>query len=135
MTPDADVRAASGRSPWFTAVGILLLIALGAAGLVQWRQYQLLNQSQQFRNDYLQVSLHQLQVEGRMITRWFLQVDMQPEVGPEAYDQGAEILRAFFHKCLADFQDPALDSLGKQIITCCLEGGTLEDYEKLIPAG
>jgi hypothetical protein len=79
-------------------------------------------------------TLHQLQVEGRMITRWFLQVDTQPEVGPEAYDQGAQILQAFFHKCLADFQDPDLDPLGQQIIACCLEGGKLEDYEKLIPA-
>jgi hypothetical protein len=79
-------------------------------------------------------TLHQLQVEGRMIARWFLQVDTQPEVGPEAYDQGAEILRAFFHKCLADFGDSDLDPLGRQIVNCCLEGGKLEDYEKLIPA-
>ena len=80
-------------------------------------------------------TLHQLQVEGRMIARWFLQVDTQPEVGEAAYDQGAEILRAFFHKCLADFQDPDLDPLGKQIITCCLDGGKLEDFEQFISAG
>jgi hypothetical protein len=80
-------------------------------------------------------TLHQLQVEGRMIARWFLQVDTQPEVGETAYDVGAEILQAFFRKCLADFQDPDLDLLGKEIITCCLEGGKLEDYERLIPAG
>ncbi len=78
-------------------------------------------------------TLQQLQVEGRMIAHWFLQVDTQPEVGEEAYDQGAEILRVFFHKCLADFQDPDLDPLGKQIIACCLDGGKLEDYEQLIP--
>lgn len=79
-------------------------------------------------------TLHQLQVEGRMVARWFLQVDTQPEVGEEAYDQGAKILYAFFKKCLKDFQDPELDPLGKQIITCCLDGGKLEDYEQLIPA-
>ena len=68
-----------------------------------------------------------------MITRWFLQVDTQPEVGEEAYDEGAQILQAFFRNCLADFQDPDLDPLGKQIINCCLDGGKLEDYEQLIP--
>lgn len=79
-------------------------------------------------------TLHQLQVEGRLIARWFLQVDTQPEVGEAAYDQGAEILYAFFRKCLADFNDPDLDPLGKMIIDCCLDQGTIEDYEKLIPA-
>ncbi len=76
----------------------------------------------------------QLQVEGRMVGSWFLQVEVQPEVGEAAYDHGAAILRAFFHKCLADFQDPDLDPLGRQIIQCCLDDGKLEDYERLIPA-
>ena len=80
-------------------------------------------------------TLHQLQVEGYFVARWFLQVDTQPEIGEEAYDQGAEILQAFFRKCLADFQDPDLDPLGQQIIACCLDGGKLEDYEQFIPAG
>ena len=79
-------------------------------------------------------TLHQLQVEGRTIARWFLQVDTQPEVGEEAYDQGARILTQFFHTCLADFQDPDLAPLGKQIIACCLDDGKLDDYEQLIPA-
>src|SRR5205823_3533189 len=79
-------------------------------------------------------TLHQLQVEGRMIARWFLQVDTQPEVGEEAYAEGAKILHAFFSTCLADFQNPDLHPLGKQIVTCFLDGGKLEDYEQLIPA-
>jgi hypothetical protein len=78
-------------------------------------------------------TLHQLQVEGRMVARWFLQVDTQPEVGEEAYDQGARILQEFFLACLADFQGEDLDPLGKRIVTCCLDGGKLEDYEQLIP--
>jgi len=79
-------------------------------------------------------TLHQLQVEGRMIARWFLQVDTQPEVGEEAYDRGAEILTAFFRKCLQEYLDPDLDPLGRQIISCCLDNGKLEDYEAFIPA-
>jgi hypothetical protein len=78
-------------------------------------------------------TLHQLHVEGRMVARWFLQVDTQPEVGEEVYDQGADILYRFFRRCLADFYDPELDPLGRQIIDCCLEGGTVEDYQRLIP--
>jgi hypothetical protein len=74
----------------------------------------------------------QLQLEGRMIDRCFLQVEMQPEVGDAAYDQGAAIYQEFFRKCLADYDSPDLDSLGRQIITCCLDGGKIEDYEQLI---
>jgi hypothetical protein len=61
-------------------------------------------------------------------------VDTQPEVGEEAYDEGARILHAFFVKCLKDFQDPSLEPLGKQIITCFHDGGKLEDYDQLIPS-
>ncbi len=109
----------------------------------QWiaREYLARRGVARFRPDQLRPArcpllghtLHQLQVEGRMIARWFLQVDTQPEVGPEAYDQGAQILQAFFSKCLAEYQEPDLAPLGQQIITCCLDGGKLEDYERLIP--
>ncbi|MCU0493344.1 MAG: DUF4914 family protein [Chloroflexaceae bacterium] len=78
-------------------------------------------------------ALFQLTVEGRSIARWFLQVDTQPEVGVEAYDQGAAMLQAFFRKCLNDFRDPDLDPLGHTIIECCLDGGTIQDFESLIP--
>ncbi|MFN3408190.1 MAG: DUF4914 family protein [Limisphaerales bacterium] len=109
----------------------------------QWiaREYLARRGVARFRPDQLRPArcpllghtLHQLQVEGRMIARWFLQVETQPEVGEAAYDAGAEMLKKFFHKCLADFQEPDLDPLGKQIIECCLDGGSVEDYEKLIP--
>lgn len=110
----------------------------------QWiaREYLARRGVARFRPDQLRPArcpllghtLHQLQVEGRTVTRWFLQVDTQPEVGEDAYDRGAAILTAFFHTCLADFQNPDLDPLGKQIVACCLDGGTLDDYERFIPA-
>lgn len=78
-------------------------------------------------------AMHQLHVEGRMVARWFLQVDTQPEVGEEAYDQGAEILYNFFRQQLIPFLQSDLAPLGKLIIKCCLDRGTLEDYEALIP--
>jgi len=85
------------------------------------------------RSPLLGHTLHQLQVEGQMIARWFLQVDTQPEVGEEAYDRGAKILHDFFRQCLGDFSDPDLDPLGRRIIECCLDGGKIDEYERLIP--
>lgn len=111
----------------------------------QWvaREYLARRGSAKFRPDQLRPArcpllghtLHQLQVEGRMVARWFLQVDTQPEVGEAAYDAGAEILYQFFRQCLSEYQHESdLDPVGKAIIACCLDGGKLEDYERLIPA-
>jgi hypothetical protein len=80
-------------------------------------------------------TLHQLHVEGRMVSRWFLQVDTQPEVGQQGYDQGAQMLYDFFMKHLADFRHPDLHPVGQQIIECCMDGGGVREYEQLIPPG
>jgi hypothetical protein len=77
-------------------------------------------------------ALVNLTVEGAAITRWFLQVDLQPEVGDEAYDRGAEILNAFFCRELREFLHPDLSPLGRKIIECCLQGGAVADYEALL---
>ena len=74
-----------------------------------------------------------LQVEGRQIPRWFLQVETQPEVGVEAYDAGAKILYDFFRQQLGKFEHPELTKLGREIIQCCLSNGTVEQYEQLLP--
>lgn len=71
-------------------------------------------------------------VEGRTIGAWFFEVDQQPEVGTAAYDQGAEILAAFFRRELAQFLVSDLLPEGRKIIECCMEGGTLADYEALL---
>ena len=73
--------------------------------------------------------LKSLQVEGSAIGHWFLQVETQPEVGEEAYDKGAAMLRDFFDEQLRKFLDPDLDPLGRKIIECCLNGGRVEDYQ------
>jgi hypothetical protein len=71
-------------------------------------------------------------VEGSTLTSWFFEVDQQPEVGPEAYDQGAQILGEFFRRELATYLGPDLLPTGRRIIDCCLSGGGLEDYERLL---
>jgi hypothetical protein len=110
----------------------------------QWiaREYLARRGSAKFRPEQITPSrcpllgyaMHTLTVEGRMIPRWFLQVNTQPEVGDEAYDKGAEQLYAFFRKHLEGFQSPDLDPLGKKIIECCLDNGSVKDYENLLPA-
>lgn len=84
------------------------------------------------RSPLLGYTPRKIVVEGRTIGSWFFEVDQQPEVGEAAYDQGAEILSEFFQRELANFLHPELLPLGRRIIDCCLAGGTLEDYEKLI---
>lgn len=109
----------------------------------QWitREYLARRGTAKFRPDQLKpsrcpllgYSLHHLTVEGRAVARWFLQVDTQPEVGEEAFDKGAEILHNFFVECLSTFDEPDLDPLGRQIIQCALDRGTVEQFEALIP--
>jgi len=86
------------------------------------------------RSSLLGYALYSIHVEGQQIARWFLQVDTQPEVGVEAYDEGAKMLHDFFCKELANFNTPDMVPLGRQIIECCLDNGSLTDYEQLIVA-
>jgi hypothetical protein len=108
----------------------------------QWiaREYLARRGSAQFRAEQLRLArcpllgygLRHFQIEGRAVEPWFLQVEMQPEVGIEAYDQGSQLLYEFFRKELAQFIQPQLAILGKNIIECCLDDGCVEDYEQFI---
>ncbi|MCB2209550.1 DUF4914 family protein [bacterium] len=75
---------------------------------------------------------HQIQIEGRLLSRWFFAVDTQPEVGEAAYDKGAEMLFNFFHRILQQYDTEELTPLGREIIQCCLDRGSLADYKALI---
>lgn len=72
-------------------------------------------------------------IEGRPIGSWFFDVAKQPEVGEEAYLQGAQILQDFFESELQKFLEDDLMPLGRQIIECCLNKGSVDDYQALIP--
>jgi hypothetical protein len=76
-----------------------------------------------------------IMVEARQVGSRFFRVEKQPEVGVEAYDVGAKILADFFHKELKNFDSPDLNPLGKKIIECCFDGGSVEDYDKLLGDG
>lgn len=107
----------------------------------QWitREYLSRRGSNPFNDDQLVASrcsllgsnLRTLQIEGHTIGHWFLQVETQPEVGTEGYDQGAKILVDFFHQQIKTFLEDDLDPKGKKIIQACLDGATVEDYVSL----
>lgn len=77
---------------------------------------------------------HQINIEGRLFSRWFFAVDTQPEVGEDAYDIGAEILYNFFQKSLMVYEWDTLTDLGKQIFQCFYDRGSVEDFKALMPS-
>lgn len=83
------------------------------------------------RCSLLGYTLNYLKVDGNQVPREFLQVNKQPEVGDAGYDAGALLLREFFARELDKYLTADLDPLGREIIGCCLDGGSLEDYERL----
>jgi hypothetical protein len=90
-------------------------------------------QVQPSRCPLLGYALKSVVVEGQTIPAILLRVETQKEVGPEAYDLGALQLTNFFHRELEQFLESDLQPLGRQIIECCLAGGTVEDYARLLP--
>jgi len=74
-----------------------------------------------------------LKVDGTYISRSFLRVHRQPEVGEEGYDAGAAILTGFFKRELKKYLTPELKPLARQIIELCLSDAPVEEYERLTP--
>lgn len=89
------------------------------------------SQLQPSRCSLLGYSLNSMQIEGSILPEWFLRVEKQPEVGIEGYDIGSKILQDFFKDELRNFLHPDLDRLGREIITCCMDNGSVGDYERL----
>jgi hypothetical protein len=110
----------------------------------QWiaREYLARRGSAKFRSDQLDAArcallgftLKSMLVEGTQLPPWMLQVNLQLELGDEGYDAGATILREFFERELRPYVAAHdLDPLGRQIIYCCLAGGTTFDFQQMIP--
>lgn len=98
-------------------------------GQAKFRKEQLMKA----RSPLLGYLPNMLIVDGVRITKWFLEVNRQPEVGDEGYDRGAEILFDFFKKEIAKYNTNEIDKLGKKIIECCFDNGSVEDYNALLP--
>lgn len=109
----------------------------------QWvaREYLARRGSAKFRSDklvparcpLLGYALDSLQIEGKFLPRWFLQINLQADVGDEAYDVGAVELQGFFVKQLNKFTTTDLSPLGRRIIDACLSGASIKDYADLLP--
>ncbi|MEO0454883.1 MAG: DUF4914 family protein [Verrucomicrobiota bacterium] len=102
---------------------------LARRGGAQFKRNQVVNA----RCSLLGWHLKSMAVEGVPIGTAFFDVSTQPEVGERAYDVGAQILQEFFEKELSQFKEEDLHPLGKKIIDCCFNKGSIEEYEKLIP--
>lgn len=101
---------------------------LARRGTAPFRPHQL----SAARCPLLGFAFNSMQVEGRFVPQWLLQVELQREVGTEGYDAGAAILQDFFERELQKFLGPDLDPLGKDMIQCCLDKGSLDQYESLL---
>jgi hypothetical protein len=78
-------------------------------------------------------ALESLKIDGQILPKDFLQVDLQKENGPEGYDAGAKILSDFFKSELQNYLVPELHPLGRKIIETCLRDGALKEYIDLLP--
>ncbi|MEO1447969.1 MAG: DUF4914 family protein [Bacteroidota bacterium] len=77
--------------------------------------------------------MEQVVIEGEKIPIRYLKVYKQQEVGYEGYDAGAAIFDEFFRTQLQKYPMRELYGLGQQIIQCFMDGGSVGDYEALIP--
>lgn len=77
-------------------------------------------------------ALESLKIDGQVIPKDFLQVQLQKENGIEGYDAGAKILTDFFKKELQGYLVEDLHPLGRKIIETCLRDGSLKDYVELM---
>jgi hypothetical protein len=84
------------------------------------------------RSPLLGYTLNRLRIEGMRIPGYLLRVEEQPEVECETYDIGAKQLHEFFEKEIKLYLGNEMCELGKEIITCCLDNGTLDQYESLL---
>ena len=75
---------------------------------------------------------NQVLVEGRHVPPFLFDVERQPEVGEEGFDRGASALVGLFERELPRYLQDDLLALGRQIIECCLDGGSHEDYAGFI---
>lgn len=89
-------------------------------------------QLEESRCPLLGYSLKRLRVDGYNIPKGFLQTNHQVNVGEKAYDEGAKILKDFFKQELEKFNTADLLPLGRDIINCFLNDGSVEDYVNLI---
>ena len=77
-------------------------------------------------------ALKDMKVDGQHISAKFLRPETQEALGEEGYDKGAEILYGFFDKVLSVYDTEDLHPVGRQILECFRNHGSVEDYCNII---
>jgi hypothetical protein len=90
------------------------------------------SQFQNARSSLLGYELNSLTIEGVEIYDLLLKTYMQPEIEEDGYDAGAKILKSFFERELAHFDQAGLNPKAKKIIECFFDDGSVEDYRSLL---
>ncbi len=73
-----------------------------------------------------------IKMDGKYISRGFIRVNEQQEVGEVGYDKGAQILIEFFKQELQKFLSDELHPIGRKIIDTCMNDGDIESYHEVI---
>lgn len=102
---------------------------LSRRGSARFREEQLIDS----RCSLLGFSPHSIKIDGTFLPKNLLRVELQPEVGTEAYDTGAMQLYSIFEKELEKFMSPDLHITGRLIIECFRDRGSAADFESLMP--
>lgn len=84
------------------------------------------------KNPLLGYVLKNIELPDVMVPREFVEVNLQPEVGEEAYQKGSDILNDFFEKELKQYLVDELNPLGRKIIECFMNKGDITDYEEIM---
>ncbi|SCP97234.1 DUF4914 family protein [Anaerobium acetethylicum] len=108
----------------------------------QWivREYLARNEGAVFAEDQLAESgctllgykANYMEIDGSKIPEFMLDVAQQPEVGEEGFQKGAEILIQFFKDELEQYMTPELLPLGRRIVECIRNDGSLEELKSLL---
>lgn len=78
-------------------------------------------------------SLREMKVDGQYISPKLLRPELQERLGEAGYDAGAAMLTDFFRRELERYDDPELHPTGRAILDCFHQGGSVGDYEAIIP--
>ncbi|MBD3315056.1 MAG: DUF4914 family protein [Chitinivibrionales bacterium] len=103
---------------------------LARRGMARFKSDQLVKS----RCPLLGYTLRSMQVEGSMIPHELLRVEEQAEVGSDGYDRGAAMLHGFFKRELKKYLEANLEPTGRKIIECCIDNGSVDDYESILGA-
>jgi len=106
----------------------------------QWivREYISRNEGANFNPEHLVESpcvllghtLKSLELDQETIPTYLLNVSLQPEVGEKGFSEGAKLLTEFFKKELEQYLTPDLNPIGRKIIECFRNDGTMEELNK-----